>query len=295
VCERAASDRPRERLLASGASSLSDAELLALLLRTGSSREGVLDLAARILAQLGGAAGLARAGTERLAQIPGCGPAKVTEIVAALELGRRCARALAAERPQISGPEDAVALLEPQLAHLDHERSVALLLDRKHRLLREAIVGIGGVSHSPMEAREIFAVALREPGTAAILVAHNHPSGDPEPSPEDVAVTRRLVEAGELVGIDLLDHVVVAARGWASIRHDVLGDYAMEDGAMVSDLAERARRVAGRLHQAPVAPLSRPPWPASRQTTIGGVRTRTADGADSSVTGPGSRTPMRSS
>lgn len=220
VSERALADRPRERMLSSGASSLSDAELLALLLRTGTAREGVLDLAARILGRVGGAAGLARVGPETLAQIPGCGRAKATEIVAALELGRRSARALAAERPQIGCPEDAVDLLHPQLAHLEHERSVVLLLDRKHRVLREAVVGIGGVAHAPMEAREILAVALREPGTAAILVAHNHPSGDPEPSPDDVNVTARLAEASEIVGIEFVDHVIVAARGWVSLLSD---------------------------------------------------------------------------
>ena len=220
VCERSPFDRPRERLLAFGAGALSDAELLALLLRTGSAREGVLELAARVLADVGGAAGLARTGPERLAQVPGCGPAKATEVVAALELGRRCARALAGERIQIRGPEDAAALLEPQLAHLEVERSVVLLLDRKHRVLREVLVGIGGVAHSPMDAREILAAALREPGTAAILVAHNHPSGDPEPSIDDRNVTRRLMDASEIVGLEFVDHVIVAARGWSSLRRE---------------------------------------------------------------------------
>lgn len=220
VHERAPYDRPRERLRAYGAGALSDAELLALLLRTGTAKEGVLELAARILAELGGAGGLARADAERLAQVRGCGPAKATEIVAALEMGRRCARALAGDRPQIHGPEDAAALLEPLLAHLEVERSMVLLLDRKHRLIRDVVVGIGGVAHSPMDAREILAAALREPGTAAILVAHNHPSGDPDPSVDDRNVTRRLAEAAEIVGLEFVDHLIVAARGWASLRRE---------------------------------------------------------------------------
>lgn len=220
VTERPPNDRPRERLLAHGAAGLSDAELLALLLRTGTTREGVLELAARILAEVGGAAGLARANAERLSAVPGCGPAKASEVVAALELGRRCTRALAAKRGQIMRPEDAVELLSPGLAHLEHERSVVLLLDRRHRILREAIVGVGGVAHSPMEPREVFAAALREPGTAAIMVAHNHPSGDPSPSPEDRAVTRRLADGAALLGVEFLDHLVIAAGGWTSLRND---------------------------------------------------------------------------
>lgn len=217
VRERAPADRPRERLIAHGPAALSDAEVLALVLRTG-SRDGVLDLAARVMARFRGPGGLARATARELALVGGVGPAKAAEIVAALELGRRAARALASERPQILGPGDAAAILAPRLAHLDREESVALVLDRKHRVLREATVGVGGVAHSPMEAREIFAAALREPGAAALLVAHNHPSGDPEPSADDVAVTRRLDEAAELLGLEFVDHIVVAAGGWTSIR-----------------------------------------------------------------------------
>lgn len=218
VRERAPADRPRERLAALGAGALSDAEVLALVLGTGGGGLGVLDLGARVLAELGGAGGLARARTQDLARVPGIGPAKAAEVVAALELGRRAARALAGERSQVLGPGDAAALLEPRLAHLEREEAVVLVLDRKHRLLREVTVGVGGVAHSPMEAREIFAAALREPCAAAVLVAHNHPSGDPAPSADDVAVTRRLAEAAEILGVEFLDHVVVAAGGWTSLR-----------------------------------------------------------------------------
>jgi DNA repair protein RadC len=220
VAERSPSDRPRERLLGFGAASLSEAELLALLLRTGTRNEGVIEMAVRILAEVGGAAGLARAAPEQLAALKGCGPAKAAEIVAALELGRRAARALAETRTQIMRPDDAVALLEPRLAHLEHERSVVLLLDRRHRVLREALVGVGGVAHAPMEPREVLAAALREPGAAAIVVAHNHPSGDPSPSIEDRSITRRLAEGAALVGLEFVDHVIVAAGGWRSLRRE---------------------------------------------------------------------------
>ncbi|MBI4730516.1 MAG: DNA repair protein RadC [Acidobacteria bacterium] len=235
VRERAPADRPRERLAALGASALSDAEVLALILRTGMNGLGVLDLAARVLTRAGGPAGLARATPGELARFPGLGPAKAAEVVAALELGRRAARALAAERPQILSAADAAALLAPRLAPLDHEESVALLLDQRHRVLREVTVGVGGVAQSPMDAREVFAAALREPCAAAVLVAHNHPSGDPSPSPDDVAVTRRLAGAGELVGIELLDHLIVAGAGWVSLR---------ERGVFVGGAGLGRRRVA---------------------------------------------------
>ncbi len=218
VAERPPTDRPRERLAALGPSALSDAELLALLLRTGTAREDVLAFASRVLVALGGLGAIPRMHASELVAIPGIGPATAAEIVAALELGRRAAQRLAADRPQILKPADAAALLGPRLAHLEQEQCVALLLDRKHRLLREVVVGIGGIAHAPMEPREVFAAALREPGVAAVLVAHNHPSGEATPSTEDRAVTRRLAEGAALLGLEFLDHVIVASGGWSSIR-----------------------------------------------------------------------------
>lgn len=215
--ERAPGDRPRERLNTLGPAALSDAEILALLLGTGGAGLSVLELSARVLADVGGPAGLARITERELALIPGMGPAKAAEVVAALELGRRASRALAGARPQIMCAADAAAVLKPRLAHLDREESLVLVLDRRHRLLREASVGTGGVAHSPMEAREVFAAALREPGAAAVLVAHNHPSGDPTPSPDDVLVTRRLRSGADLLGLEFLDHIIVASSGCASL------------------------------------------------------------------------------
>jgi DNA repair protein RadC len=218
VAERPPTDRPRERLAALGPSALSDAELLALLLRTGTAREDVLAFAARVLSALGGLGAIPRMHASELVAIPGIGPATAAEIVAALELGRRAAQRLAADRPQIMRPADAAALLGPRMAHLEQEQCVALLLDRKHRLLREVVVGVGGIAHAPMEPREVFAAALREPGVAAVLVAHNHPSGEATPSAEDRAVTRRLADGAALLGLEFLDHVIVASTGWTSIR-----------------------------------------------------------------------------
>jgi DNA repair protein RadC len=216
VREQPPGDRPRERLLALGPSALSDAEVLALVLGTG-GRDGVMALAARVLAAVGGPGGLARYSERELASVDGVGIAKAAEIVAALELGRRAARALAGQRPQILQPSDAATLLIPRLAHLAREESVVLLLDRRHRVLREVSVGVGGVAHSPMEPREIFSAALREPGVAAVIAAHNHPSGEPTPSHDDIAITRRLARGAELVGLEFVDHIIVAASGWTSL------------------------------------------------------------------------------
>jgi DNA repair protein RadC len=218
VSERPPTDRPRERLAALGPAALSDAELLALLIRTGSPGTGVLEVAARLLATTGGVGAIARLTTTELAAMPGLGPATAAEIVAALELGRRASRELATERSQILSPADAAALLAPRLAHLEREESVVLLLDRRHRVIRESVVGIGGIAHAPMEPREVFAAALRVPGVAAILVAHNHPSGDAAPSPDDRAITSRLARGAQLLGIELVDHVIIAAGGWSSLR-----------------------------------------------------------------------------
>lgn len=211
AAEAVLADMPRERLASLGPGALSDAEVLALVL--GADGQW---LASRILAAVGGPGGLARASESDLARVNGIDRSKAAGVIAALELGRRAARALAGHRTQIWRPSDAAALLTPRLSHLDREESVVLVLDRRHRMLREALVGVGGVAHSPMEPREILAAALREPGAAAIIVAHNHPSGEPTPSPEDFAITRRLARAAELVGIEFIDHLIIAATGWTS-------------------------------------------------------------------------------
>lgn len=216
VREATATQRPRERLTRNGPDVLTDAEVLAIILGTGGT-DGVLELAHRVLRESGGPSGLARAQPGQLSGIKGIGPAKAAEIVAALELGRRAARDLGAQRPVIACAEDAAGLLQPRLLHLETETSVALLLDRKHRVLAEQTIGVGGIAHAPLDAREVFAAALRHPGIAAVLVAHNHPSGDPAPSPDDLAVTRRLARAADLLGIELVDHLIIAARGVTSL------------------------------------------------------------------------------
>jgi len=190
-------DRPRERLEALGAEALSDAELLALLLRTGGRGADALAVASRLLALHGGLSALARAGGRDLASTAGIGPAKSATLRASLELGRRlAARRLEAGRP-IRGPADVFRHFHPHLRHAAQERFLVVLLDGRQR--------------------EVFRPALRESAAALVLV-HNHPSGDPTPSREDREITERLMRAGEILGIPVLDHVVVAERGYCSLR-----------------------------------------------------------------------------
>ena len=210
-------DRPRERLDAVGSEALSDAELVALLLRTGGRGADAHAVAARLLERPGGLLGLARASRRELAAVPGVGPAKQATLRAAFELGRRLAAGRLAPGASLRGPADVFRHFHPTLRDAPHERFLVLLLDGRHRLLRHELVSQGTLTASLVHPREVFRPALRE-SAAALLLVHNHPSGDPTPSAEDREVTARLVRAGELLGIPVLDHVVVAERGWTSLR-----------------------------------------------------------------------------
>ncbi len=216
-------DRPRERLASRGADALSDAELLALLLRTGGRGADALRVAADLLDRCGGLMGLGRASGRELAEIRGVGPAKSASLLASLELGRRIAgRRLTAGAP-IRSPADVFRHFHPSLRDVRQERFVALLLDGRHRLLRHEVVSQGTLTASLVHPREVFRSALRESAAAMILV-HNHPSGDPTPSQEDRDVTARLGRAGEILGIRVLDHIVVAERGYCSLREEGVFD-----------------------------------------------------------------------
>lgn len=218
VGDRPPGDRPRERLEALGPAALSESELIALVIRTAAPGCDVLALATRVASSAQGARALGRLGVGDLSRIPGLGRAKAAALVAAMELGRRAAASTPFDRPLIRGPADAANLVLPRLAWLDHEESHVLILDRRHRLIRVALIGLGGVAHAPMEPREVFQAVLREPAAAAFLVVHNHPSGDPSPSAEDRAVTHRLELGSRLLGLDFVDHVVVGSGGWTSLR-----------------------------------------------------------------------------
>jgi DNA repair protein RadC len=206
----------RERLRALGPEALDDVELLALLLRTG-TRGRPAHALARALLEAGGLHALARTLPSELERQPGVGPAKAASLIAALEIARRLAERRLANGDPIRGPEDVFRHFHARLRDMPHEQFHLLLLDGRHRVLREIMASRGTLTASLVHPREVFRPALRE-GAAALVVVHNHPSGDPGPSHEDREVTRRLVQAGALLGVPLLDHVVVAERGWVSLR-----------------------------------------------------------------------------
>lgn len=209
-------ERPRERLLRYGAEALATHELIAILLRTGTTKRHVLGVAEDLLTQLGGLRGIATAGVEELSRVDGVGQTKAIEICAAVELGKRIGALTEEARPTIRGPEDVAHLLMPELRYLKQEELRALLLDRRHRVLHVAKISRGSLTESISHPRDIFRTAI-ERNSAAVIVVHNHPSGDPTPSPEDIAATRRLVQVGELVGIPVLDHVIVGDGRYVSL------------------------------------------------------------------------------
>ncbi len=208
-------ERPRERLLEKGPDALSDAQLLAILLRTGDQGQSALDLALALIGRFGGFAGLETASVAELCELKGVGPTKAAQIKAALEVARRLGRRGEDKRPAFHGGSDVYSYLAPAMAGLPHEEFRVLLLDSKHRLNREITVSRGTLAGAAVDPREVFSAALRE-RAAAVVCGHNHPSGDPAPSAEDRALTARLRESGRLVGVPLLDHVVVGRTGFFS-------------------------------------------------------------------------------
>jgi len=210
-------DRPRERLTTLGPEALSDAELLALVLRTGGRASPALAIASRTLTRHGGLRGLAGASPTQLAAERGIGPAKAASLLASFELARRIAAHRLRPGQALCSPADVAAAFRPRLRDAAHERFVAVLLDGRHRVLRDVVVSQGTLTASLVHPREVFRPALREAAAALILV-HNHPSGDPSPSREDAEVTRRLARAGRLLGIEVVDHVIVAEQGFSSLR-----------------------------------------------------------------------------
>jgi DNA repair protein RadC len=216
-------DRPRERLEREGPGVLSNAELLAILLRVGMAGENAVRVAERLLAQLDGLPGLHRAAYSDLRAQRGIGPAKAAQLQAAIELGRRIATSSLDDRPAISSPADAANLLMYQMAALEQEYLYVILLDTRNRVLgRPFEVYHGSLNTSLIRVGELFREAIKV-NAAALIVAHNHPSGDPSPSPEDVAVTRAFVEAGKLLDIDVLDHLVIGRYRFVSLKERGLG------------------------------------------------------------------------
>ena len=218
----AASDKPRERLLHVGERAVSTAELIAIIIRVGVAGENVVRLSERILAYFGGLPGLARASVAELETVNGIGSAKAVQIKAALELGRRLMASAPEERSKVTSPGDAANLLIPEMALLEQEHLRLVLLDTRNHVLSTPTIYIGSLNTSVVRVGELFRAAIKE-NAAAIIVAHNHPSGDPSPSPEDVHVTRQIVKAGQLLDIEVLDHVIVGGQRYVSLKERGLG------------------------------------------------------------------------
>jgi DNA repair protein RadC len=223
IKEMPSDERPRERLEHYGSTALSTAELLALILRTGSKDENVLRLATRMLVTYRGLGGLARAPFSELTGIKGLGPAKVTELQATFELARRLAKESPEDtRIQVKSPADAANLLMLEMSMLEQENLRTILLDSKNHVLKVHTVYIGSLNSASVRVGELFREAIRA-NSAAMILVHNHPSGDPTPSPEDVHVTRQIVEAGKLLDIEVLDHLVIGQQRWVSLKERGLG------------------------------------------------------------------------
>ncbi len=206
---------PRERLATAGVEALSDQELVAILLGTGARNESVEVLAARLLSHAGGIAGIGRLGAGGLARVRGVGAGKASRLLSALELGRRVASQPLRRGTRIASSRDVDAALRPRLARADAEHFIAIPLDAKNRPTGEIRIATGGLTACPVAPADVFRALVRE-AAAGVVFVHNHPSGEPSPSAEDVALTERLRRAGELLGIRVLDHVILGDEGYFS-------------------------------------------------------------------------------
>ncbi len=220
VCDMPAQLRPREEFERVGAENVSDAVLLALILRTGSTGINVVEVSQRLLSSFGSLTALARASAKELQMVDSIGPVKAQMIKAAMELAQRLTRESVGENPMVTTPEQAAAVLRERARILQHEVFWALMLDTKNRLIGEPQqISEGTLNSSLVHPRELFKRALQH-SCAAVILAHNHPSGDPAPSAEDIKVTKQLVGAGEVMGIKVLDHIVIGHR-----RHHAHTDF----------------------------------------------------------------------
>ena len=210
-------DRPREKLARLGARSLGDNELVAIVIGEGQARATALDLANTVLTSIGGIEGLARARHDDLVQIRGIGTARAAQVLAAVELGRRIIGRGSRERRQVTSPRSVAEFLMPEYGNRPVEQFGIVLLDTKHKVLRTTVLSVGTLDASIVHPREIFREATSG-GAAAIVLFHNHPSGDPEPSKEDKRLTERMIAAGVVMGIDVLDHIILGDARYFSFR-----------------------------------------------------------------------------
>ncbi len=216
------SDRPRERLAALGAEALSSAELLAILLRVGVQGENAVQVGQRLLSKYKNLSGLHRAPFDELVSERGLGAAKAAQLKAAIELGRRLSRESPDERATINSPKDAADLVRYEMAALEQEHLRVILLDTRNHVLDLVEVYKGSLNSSQVRVGEVFKAAVRR-SAASVIVVHNHPSGDPTPSPDDVAVTRAFVQAGKLLDVEVLDHLIIGQGQWVSLKERGLG------------------------------------------------------------------------
>lgn len=211
------SERPRERFLRDGPQSLSNQELIALLLRTGTKNESVLQLAERLITHFDGLRLLKDASIEEMTTINGIGEAKAIQLLAAVEIGRRVNNLCYSDRYVIRSPEDCANYCMNDMRFLTQEHFVCLYLNTKNQVLHKQTVFIGSLNASIVHPREVFKEAFRR-SAASIICLHNHPSGDPTPSKEDIDVTKRLLECGKIIGIDVLDHLIIGEKKYVSLK-----------------------------------------------------------------------------
>lgn len=216
------SERPRERLEKLGPQALSKPELLAILLRVGVKGENAVQLGQRLLEKFGGIYGLHRASFVEVCNQKGLGPAKVAQIKAAIELGRRMANEALNEKPEIHGREDVAALVQYEMSALTQEQLWVLNLDTRNRVINIEKMYIGSLNSSMVRVGELFKAAIQR-NAASIILVHNHPSGDPTPSPEDVTLTKAVIQAGKLLDIKVLDHIVIGQGRNVSLKEKSLG------------------------------------------------------------------------
>jgi len=208
---------PRERMIHKGVQALSNVELIAILLGTGSVGESVVNLAHRVMGHVGGLRQFLDISMEELTEVKGIGPAKAISLLASVELGRRIAKPTPETRCTIRSPEDVSKFMMEELRYLQQEHFVCLFLNTKNQVIGQHTIFIGSLNSSIVHPREVFKEAIRR-SSASIICLHNHPSGDPAPSKEDIEVTKRLIQAGQLVGIDILDHVVIGDGRYYSLK-----------------------------------------------------------------------------
>lgn len=211
-------ERPRERLIRNGPESLSNAELLGVVLRTGSNKENVVSLSSRIFSEYS-IKQLSLANVSRLMKVHGVGKAKAAQIAAVFELARRLETFVEEPKRKICSPKDVYTFMYPKMREQKKEKFITLCLDTKNQILKEEVISIGSLNASIVHPREVFKSALME-SSASVIMVHNHPSGDPSPSREDIMVTEKMIEGGKLLGIDVLDHIIIGEGRYVSLKDE---------------------------------------------------------------------------